>query len=81
VYLTHLGREWLPAIPAIDRRLRARPPARVADLACGMGWSSIAIAHAYPLVMVDGFDLDAEAIFDARRNAVTEGWPTGCRSR
>ncbi|MCW6008867.1 class I SAM-dependent methyltransferase [Micromonospora sp. CPCC 205371] len=73
VYLAHLGREWLPAIPDIDGRLRAEPPARVADLACGMGWSSIAIAHAYPLVMVDGFDLDAEAIADARRNAATEG--------
>jgi ubiquinone/menaquinone biosynthesis C-methylase UbiE len=73
IYLTHLGTDWLPAIPDVDRRLRAQPPARVADLACGMGWSSIAIAHAYPLVTVDGFDLDAEAIADARRNAVAEG--------
>ena len=73
VYLTHLGNEWLPAIADIDRRLRAGPPARVADLACGMGWSSIAIARAYPLATVDGFDLDAEAIADAERNAVAEG--------
>jgi 2-polyprenyl-3-methyl-5-hydroxy-6-metoxy-1,4-benzoquinol methylase len=73
IYLTHLGTEWLPAIPDVDRRLRARPPARVADLACGMGWSSIAIARAYPLVTVDGFDLDAEAIADAQRNATAEG--------
>ncbi len=73
IYLTQLGVEWLPAIPDIHRRLRAQPPARVADLACGMGWSSIAIVHAYPLVTVDGFDLDAEAIADARRNAAAEG--------
>jgi 2-polyprenyl-3-methyl-5-hydroxy-6-metoxy-1,4-benzoquinol methylase len=73
IYLTHLGTDWLPAIPDVDRRLHARPPARVADLACGMGWSSIAIAHAYPLVTVDGFDLDAEAIADAQRNATAEG--------
>jgi 2-polyprenyl-3-methyl-5-hydroxy-6-metoxy-1,4-benzoquinol methylase len=72
VYLTHLGNEWLPAIADVDRRLRAAP-ARVADLACGMGWSSIAIARAYPLATVDGFDLDAEAIADAERNAVAEG--------
>lgn len=70
VYLTRLGREWLPAIPDVDRRLRTEPSARVADLACGMGWSSIAIAQAYPLATVDGFDLDADAIADARRNAV-----------
>ncbi|GAA4460477.1 SAM-dependent methyltransferase [Phytohabitans houttuyneae] len=73
VYLTHLGTDWLPAIPDVDRRLRAQPPARVADLACGMGWSSIAIARAYPLATVDGFDLDAAAIADARRNATSEG--------
>jgi 2-polyprenyl-3-methyl-5-hydroxy-6-metoxy-1,4-benzoquinol methylase len=73
IYLTRLGAEWLPAIADVDGRLRAEPPARVADLACGMGWSSIAIAHAYPLVGVDGFDLDADAIADARRNATAEG--------
>ncbi|MGN9911305.1 SAM-dependent methyltransferase [Phytohabitans sp. LJ34] len=72
-YLAHLGAEWLPAIADVDRRLRAQPPARVADLACGMGWSSIAIARAYPLVTVDGFDLDAAAIADAGRNAAAEG--------
>ena len=45
-----------------DARLRREPPARVADLACGPGWSSIAIAQAYPLVSVEGFDLDADVI-------------------
>jgi SAM-dependent methyltransferase len=73
VYLTHLGADWLPAIDDVDSRLRASPPARVADMACGMGWSSIAIAKAYPLVTVDGFDLDAAAITDAERNAEAEG--------
>jgi ubiquinone/menaquinone biosynthesis C-methylase UbiE len=72
-YLTYLGREWLPAIPDIDRRLRAEPPARVADFACGMGWSSIAVAQAYSSATVAGFDLDSEAIADARRNAAAEG--------
>jgi ubiquinone/menaquinone biosynthesis C-methylase UbiE len=73
IYLNHLGREWLPAIADVDRRLRADPPARVADVACGMGWSSIAIAQAYPSVTVAGFDLDADAIADAGRNAAAEG--------
>ena len=73
VYLAYLGNEWLPAIPDIDRRLRADPPARVADLACGLGWSSIAIARAYPLVKVEGFDLDAAAIASAVDTAAAEG--------
>ena len=45
----------------------------MADLACGPGWSSIAIAQAYPLVSVDGFDLDADVIEAARRNAEQAG--------
>src|SRR4029079_13147430 len=65
--------EWLPAIPDIDRRLRADPPARVADLACGLGWASIAVARAYPLVTVEGFDLDAAAIASAVDTAAAEG--------
>ena len=47
--------------------------ARVLDVACGVGWSSIAIAKAYPGVRVDAFDLDEKAIAQARRNAVDDG--------
>ncbi len=72
-FLNRLGREWLPAIADVDRRLRAEPPARVADLACGTGWSSIALAQAYPLISVDGFDLDTDAIGAARRHAAEAG--------
>jgi 2-polyprenyl-3-methyl-5-hydroxy-6-metoxy-1,4-benzoquinol methylase len=59
---------WLAAVPDIDARLRAEPAARVADVACGTGWSSLAIARAYPLVQVDGFDLDEESIRLAQTN-------------
>jgi len=69
VFLNLLARQWLPAIPDVDLRLHSEPPARVADLACGTGWSSIAMAQAYPLISVDGFDLDPDAIQAARRNA------------
>jgi 2-polyprenyl-3-methyl-5-hydroxy-6-metoxy-1,4-benzoquinol methylase len=73
VFLNLLARQWLPAIPDVDQRLRSEPPARVADLACGTGWSSIAMAQAYPLIGVDGFDLDADAIQAARRHAEETG--------
>jgi SAM-dependent methyltransferase len=72
-YLNLLGTQWLPSIPDVDRRLRAEPPARIADVACGMGWSSIAMALAYPSVFVHGFDLDEDAIAAARGHAEREG--------
>ncbi len=67
-----LAQEWLPAIPDVDARLRAGG-ARVADVACGGGWSTIAIARAYPDVEVHGLDLDTEAISRARAKARAEG--------
>jgi SAM-dependent methyltransferase len=72
IYLQLLGREWLPAIPDIDERLRADPPARVADVACGTGWSSIAMARAYPKIAVHGSDLDEDAIALARSHLEEE---------
>lgn len=72
-FINLLGRAWLPAIADIDARLRAKPPARVADVACGSGWSSIAMAQAYPSIHVDGVDLDSDAIAAARQNAERTG--------
>jgi len=71
-YVNLLGSEWLRAIRDVDLRLQADPPARVADVGCGMGWSSIAIARAYPKARVDGFDLDEESIAQAKANAEDE---------
>ena len=59
MFLKQLGTEYFPSIPDIHTRLQSDPPARVADIGCGAGWSSIGIANAYPKVRVDGYDLDA----------------------
>ncbi|MBA3383218.1 MAG: methyltransferase domain-containing protein [Actinobacteria bacterium] len=72
-FVNLLGQSWLPALPDVDERLRADPPARVADVACGVGWSTISIARAYPKVRVEGFDLDEESIRLARENLETQG--------
>jgi SAM-dependent methyltransferase len=63
-----LGSEWLPAVSDVHARLKADPPARVADVACGQGFSSMAIARAYPKVLVDGIDLDEASIEAAQKN-------------
>jgi len=73
MFLNQLGAEWFPAITDVDARLRSAPPAQVADVGCGTGWSSIAIALAYPEVSVTGLDLDAASIETARANAADTG--------
>ncbi|MEZ4523454.1 MAG: class I SAM-dependent methyltransferase [Thermomicrobiales bacterium] len=67
LFLYELGQSWLPAIPDVHRRLESERPARIADVGCGLGWSSIGMALAYPNVQVDGFDLDAASVEDARQ--------------
>jgi SAM-dependent methyltransferase len=73
MFVNLLGGQWFPAIPDVDARLRSQPPARVADVGCGTGNSSIAIAKAYPLVKVEGIDLDAASIEHARIKARDAG--------
>jgi 2-polyprenyl-3-methyl-5-hydroxy-6-metoxy-1,4-benzoquinol methylase len=68
-----LGKEWLRAVPEVHERLLGDPPARVADIACGQGRSSIEIARAYPKVQVDGIDSDHASIERARENVLGSG--------
>ena len=68
-----LAREWLGAIPPVAQRLTSDPPARVADLACGEGRSSLAIARGFPKVTVDGLDLDEASIQTATANLAGSG--------
>jgi 2-polyprenyl-3-methyl-5-hydroxy-6-metoxy-1,4-benzoquinol methylase len=72
-FVNLLGKVWLPSIPEVHERLGGDPRARVADIACGTGWSSIAMALEYPTIVVDGFDLDTDAIEQAGRNARQSG--------
>ncbi len=67
------GTEILPGIPDVHERLSADPPARVVDVACGVGWSAITLATAYPKVTVDAFDPDEHAVEIGRRLAAQHG--------
>jgi SAM-dependent methyltransferase len=73
MFLRQLGSEWLPSISDVHQRLMADPPARVADIGCGGGWSSIGIAQSYPKVEVDGYDLDAPSVELAKANVAAAG--------
>jgi 2-polyprenyl-3-methyl-5-hydroxy-6-metoxy-1,4-benzoquinol methylase len=65
-----LVEEWLPALGPTAERLAGG--GRLADLGCGQGWSTIAVARAYPTAEVCGFDLDPASIADAQANAVEQ---------
>jgi 2-polyprenyl-3-methyl-5-hydroxy-6-metoxy-1,4-benzoquinol methylase len=67
----HLGAA-LGGVPALHEVL-SRPGARIADLGCGGGWSSIALARAYPDATVDGYDVDAPSVGLATGNSVASG--------
>jgi SAM-dependent methyltransferase len=68
-----LAAEWLPAMPDVHERLSADPSAAIADVACGAGWSSIALARGYPKATVDGYDVDEASVEQARANAAEAG--------
>jgi SAM-dependent methyltransferase len=70
-YLGPFAAVDLASLPAVDAALRAG--GRVADIGCGMGWSSIGVARAYPNARVDGYDVDEPSIEQARHNAIEAG--------
>lgn len=73
MFLQELGQIYLPAIADVHERLQADPPARIADIGCGGGWSSIGMAQAYPSARVEGFDLDAASVELAQENVAAYG--------
>ena len=64
---THdLTGSWIPAAPDVHEKLLTGP-AKIADVGCGQGFSTIALATAYPNATVIGIDLDGAWIEDAPR--------------
>jgi 2-polyprenyl-3-methyl-5-hydroxy-6-metoxy-1,4-benzoquinol methylase len=72
-FVHQLTSSWLTVFPDVHARLVAGEPVRIADVACGAGWSTIEMAKAFPQAIIVGFDLDDASIADARRNAAASG--------
>ena len=71
---THeLPADWLAAMPDIVARLEGAEHARVADVGCGQGFSTVAVARAFLGAHVDGLDADPASVADAQRLALDAG--------
>lgn len=72
-YRAHLVASWLPALDGAVERLEAG--AKVADIGCGCGASTIIMAQAFPNSRVIGFDYHDASIARAREAALEAGDP------
>jgi SAM-dependent methyltransferase len=70
-YNAHLVGEWLPALDGVVAKLEQG--ARVADIGCGHGASTIIMAQAFPRSTFLGSDYHADSIAAARRRAEEAG--------
>jgi SAM-dependent methyltransferase len=70
-YATHLVAEWIPALVGVSGKLERG--ARVADIGCGHGASTILMAKAFPNSVFIGSDYHAPSIEQARRTAEEAG--------
>ncbi|GGL13488.1 class I SAM-dependent methyltransferase [Planomonospora parontospora] len=70
-YAAHLVTEWIPALDGVHERLTAG--ARVADVGCGYGVTTILMAQAYPASEFEGYDYHDVSIERARKAAEAAG--------
>lgn len=70
-YRAHLVDEWIPSLYGVKDKLERG--AKVADIGCGHGASTIIMAEAFPNASFFGFDYHASSIDRARRAAKEAG--------
>ena len=70
-YVANLVTAWIPALDGVTAKLEAG--ARVADLGCGHGASTILLAQTYPKSTITGFDYHEGSIEVARARAAEAG--------
>jgi ubiquinone/menaquinone biosynthesis C-methylase UbiE len=70
-YAANLVSTWIPALQDVKPKLEAG--ARIADVGCGKGASTILLAKAFPKSKLFGFDYHDKSIEAARETAKREG--------
>jgi SAM-dependent methyltransferase len=70
-YIANLTTSWIPALDGVETKLKAG--AKVADIGCGLGASTILMAKTYPKSEFYGFDYHEGSIAMAKEAAKKEG--------
>jgi SAM-dependent methyltransferase len=70
-YLQNLVDHWLPSLDGVVKKLN--DGARVADVGCGHGWSTVLMAQAFPKSTFYGFDFHPGSIEQAKDHARDHG--------
>ncbi|PHS27283.1 MAG: SAM-dependent methyltransferase [Robiginitomaculum sp.] len=70
-YAANLVQHWIPALDGVEAKLNAG--AKIADIGCGLGSSSILMAQTYPNSTVHGFDFHGPSIEKAKEKAKQAG--------
>ncbi len=71
IYQTNLIGSWIPALDGVEEKLQRG--AKVADIGCGHGASTVILAQAYPNSRFHGFDFHEPSIERAREAAADAG--------
>lgn len=70
-YVNNIVQNWLPALDGVADKLA--DGAKVADVGCGVGFSTLVMAEAYPKSKFVGFDFHEPSIREARKHAQEHG--------
>lgn len=70
-YVNNIIQAWLPALDGVLPKLEVG--AKVADVGCGVGFSTLLMAEAYPNSHFIGFDFHAPSIAKANEHAAAHG--------
>jgi SAM-dependent methyltransferase len=70
-YVNNIVQNWLPALDGVEARLKSG--AKVADVGCGVGFSTLLMARAFPNSRFVGFDFHAPSVEEANRHAQAHG--------
>lgn len=76
-YHNNLVSAWLPALSGVVEKLAKG--ARVADVGCGHGWSTVMMAKAFPKSQFVGYDFHPDSIRDATAHAKDHGVSSNAR--
>ncbi|GGC88273.1 class I SAM-dependent methyltransferase [Chelatococcus reniformis] len=68
-YVNSIVQSWIPALDGVEARLKEG--IKVADIGCGVGFSTLLMAQAYPSSSFVGFDFHEPSIEEARQHAAT----------